>query len=143
MRRRTTPPTGGRGLRCSRRSRRSASCSRCASGTRRRRRCLTDMDVVEHLANLIRIDTTNPPGNETPAAEYLAEIFQNANIPPVLIGPEPRRKSVIARLHGDGSKPPLLLCAHTDVVPAEPESWTHPPFAGEIHDGYLWGRGAI
>jgi acetylornithine deacetylase/succinyl-diaminopimelate desuccinylase-like protein len=100
-------------------------------------------DAVKHLANLIRIDTTNPPGNETPAAEYLAEIFSGCGLPPQVIGPEPARKSVIARLHGDGSKPPLLLAAHTDVVPAEPASWKHPPFSGEIHDGYLWGRGAI
>ncbi len=106
---------------------------------------LTDLgdDAVKHLQALLRIDTTNPPGNETPAAEYLAELFTSAGLAPTLIGETPERKNVIARLKGTGESPPLLLCAHLDVVPAEPESWTHPPFGGEIHDGYLWGRGAI
>jgi acetylornithine deacetylase/succinyl-diaminopimelate desuccinylase-like protein len=101
------------------------------------------MNVVDHLAQLIRIDTTNPPGRETPAAEYLADLFVKAGLEPVLVGAEPERKNVIVRLKGTGEAAPLLLAAHLDVVPAEPSSWTHPPFAGEIHDGYLWGRGAI
>jgi acetylornithine deacetylase/succinyl-diaminopimelate desuccinylase-like protein len=100
-------------------------------------------EAVKHLQALIRIDTTNPPGNETPAAEYLAQLFSQAGLSPTLLGIEPRRKNVIARLQGTGEKPPLLLAAHLDVVTAEPESWKHPPFAGEIHDGYIWGRGAI
>jgi len=100
-------------------------------------------EAVKHLQALLRIDTTNPPGNETPAAEYLADFFTRAGLAPTLIGETADRKNCIARLRGSGEKPPLLLCAHRDVVPAEPESWTHPPFGGEIHDGYLWGRGAI
>jgi acetylornithine deacetylase/succinyl-diaminopimelate desuccinylase-like protein len=99
--------------------------------------------AVEHLAQLIRIDTTNPPGDETPAAEYLAELFVKAGLEPTLIGAEPRRKNVVVRLRGDGSAKPVLLAAHLDVVPAEPSRWKHPPFCGEIHDDYLWGRGAI
>src|SRR5262249_38353229 len=99
--------------------------------------------AVRHLAELIRIDTTNPPGRETPAAEYLGDLFDQAGLAPVLVGAEPERKNVVARLQGTGEKPPLLLAAHLDVVPAEPSAWTHPPFSGEIHDGYLWGRGAI
>ncbi len=100
-------------------------------------------DAVKHLQALLRIDTTNPPGDETPAAEYLADLFVKAGLEPVLVGAEPRRKNVIVRLKGDGSLPPLLLNAHLDVVPVELSRWTHPPFGGEIHDGYLWGRGAI
>ncbi|MGZ3429156.1 MAG: M20/M25/M40 family metallo-hydrolase, partial [Polyangia bacterium] len=100
-------------------------------------------DAVKHLQALIRIDTTNPPGNETPAAEYMAELLSSAGLAPTVVGETPDRKNVIARYKGTGEKPPLLLAAHLDVVPAEPESWTHPPFGGEIHDGYLWGRGAI
>jgi acetylornithine deacetylase/succinyl-diaminopimelate desuccinylase-like protein len=100
-------------------------------------------EAVKHLQALLRIDTTNPPGNETPAAEYLGEFFSARGLQPTLIGETPERKNVIVRLKGSGAKPPLLLGAHLDVVPAEPESWKHPPFAGEIHDGYLWGRGAI
>src|SRR5689334_819022 len=99
--------------------------------------------VIRHLAELLRIDTTNPPGRETPAAEYLADLFVKAGLPPVVVGAEPDRKNVIARYKGNGNKAPLLLSAHLDVVPAEPSAWTHPPFSGEIHDGYLWGRGAI
>jgi acetylornithine deacetylase/succinyl-diaminopimelate desuccinylase-like protein len=100
-------------------------------------------EAVKHLQALLRIDTTNPPGNETPAAEYLASLFEAAGLAPTLIGETPARKNVIARLKGSGAKPPLLLAAHLDVVPAEPESWRHPPFGGELHDGYIWGRGAI
>ncbi len=102
-------------------------------------------EAVKHLAALIRIDTTNPPGNETPAAEYMAELLRAGGLEPVVVGPEPSRKSVVARVKANvaSPKPPLLLAAHLDVVPAEPASWKHPPFAGEIHDGYLWGRGAI
>ncbi|MCC6624276.1 MAG: M20/M25/M40 family metallo-hydrolase [Deltaproteobacteria bacterium] len=99
--------------------------------------------AVKHLSELIRIDTTNPPGNETPAAEYLAGLFAGAGIEPRLVGADPRRMNVVARLPGDGSKPPLLLAAHLDVVPVERDKWRHDPFGGEIHDGYLWGRGAI
>ena len=100
-------------------------------------------EAVKHLQALIRIDTTNPPGNETPAAEYMGALLDAAGLPPTLIGETPERKNCIARLKGSGEKPPLLLCAHLDVVPAEAESWKHPPFGGEIHDGYIWGRGAI
>src|SRR5947207_2862787 len=99
--------------------------------------------AVRHLQALVRIDTTNPPGNETPAAEYLARLLAEAGLAPELLGPEPSRQSVTARWRGTGELPPLLLHAHLDVVPAEPSRWTHPPFGGEIHDGYLWGRGAI
>jgi len=100
-------------------------------------------DAVNHLQALLRIDTTNPPGDETPAAEYLADLFVKAGLEPVVVGATPRRKNVIVRLKGDGTYPPLLLNAHLDVVPVELSRWTHPPFGGEIHDGYLWGRGAI
>jgi len=99
--------------------------------------------AVRHLADLIRIDTTNPPGNETPAAEYLAGLLSAAGLEPTLLGADPKRHNVIARLRGDGSQAPLLLAAHTDVVPVERAYWTRDPFGGEIHDGYLWGRGAI
>jgi len=100
-------------------------------------------DAVRHLAALIRIDTTNPPGNETPASEYIAAMLQSAGLDSQLIGAEPSRQNCIARVRGDGSKPPLMLAAHLDVVPVERARWRHDPFGGEIHDGYLWGRGAI
>lgn len=98
---------------------------------------------VELLRDLIRIDTTNPPGNERIAAEFLAEHLRTAGLEPKLIETAKGRACVVTRLRGSGDKPPLLLNAHLDVVPAEAASWRHPPFAAEIHDGYLWGRGAI
>lgn len=100
-------------------------------------------DAIRHLAALIRIDTTNPPGNETPAAEYIADMLRSVGVHPTLLGAEPMRQNVLARVHGDGSKAPLMLAAHLDVVPVERDKWRHDPFGGEIHDGYLWGRGAI
>jgi len=98
---------------------------------------------VKYLQDLIRIDTTNPPGNELPAAQYLAEALRQGGLEPTVLESSPGRGSVVARLRGDGSQRPLLLMSHIDVVPAEAREWTHPPFAAEIADGYLWGRGAV
>jgi acetylornithine deacetylase/succinyl-diaminopimelate desuccinylase-like protein len=101
---------------------------------------------VALLRDLIRIPTINrgPEGcDERPAAELLADFLRAKRLDPVLLEPEPRRTSVVARLRGTGKKPPILLNAHLDVVEADPTKWKHDPFAAEIHDGYLWGRGAI
>ncbi|MEP7356573.1 MAG: M20/M25/M40 family metallo-hydrolase, partial [Anaerolineales bacterium] len=100
-------------------------------------------ETIRHLQTLLRMDTTNPPGNESVAAEYLAAILQAEGIEPLLLESTPGRGNVIARLKGTGEAPPLLLYSHTDVVPAEPSYWTHPPFGGEIADGMVWGRGAL
>jgi acetylornithine deacetylase/succinyl-diaminopimelate desuccinylase-like protein len=104
---------------------------------------------VELLRSLLRIPTVNrgdgseKDGNEKPAAELLAEHFRAAKLEPKLLAKKAGRSSVVARLKGNGKKPPILLNAHLDVVEADETKWQHPPFAGEIHDGYLWGRGAI
>ncbi len=100
-------------------------------------------EAVRHLQDLLRIDTTNPPGNELVAAEYLAGVLQAEGYDPIVLEAAPQRGNLIARLKGDGSLPPLLLYTHLDVVPAEPEHWTHPPFAGKVVDGFAWGRGAL
>jgi acetylornithine deacetylase/succinyl-diaminopimelate desuccinylase-like protein len=99
-------------------------------------------EVVQHLQALLRLDTTNPPGNETLAAEYLGGVLRTEGFEPLLLESAPDRGNLIVRLKGSGEAPPLLLYSHTDVVPAEATEWTHPPFAGETHDGYVWGRGA-
>ena len=99
-------------------------------------------ETVQYLQALLRLDTTNPPGNETLAAEYLAGVLRAAGFDPVILGAAPTRGNMRVRLKGDGTAPPLLLYSHTDVVPAEADRWTHPPFAAEIADGYVWGRGA-
>jgi acetylornithine deacetylase/succinyl-diaminopimelate desuccinylase-like protein len=100
-------------------------------------------EAVHHLQALLRIDTTNPPGNELAAAEYLAGVLRAEGYEPIVLEAAPQRGNLIARLKGDGSLPPLLLYTHLDVVPAEPEHWTHPPFAGDVADGFVWGRGAL
>lgn len=100
-------------------------------------------EVITYLRNLLRIDTRNPPGNETRAAEYLRGVLQQEGIACEITGPSPDRGTIVARLKGDGSAPPLLLMSHTDVVAVEPEKWTHDPFAAEIADGFIYGRGAL
>jgi acetylornithine deacetylase/succinyl-diaminopimelate desuccinylase-like protein len=102
-----------------------------------------DPEVIRILRDLIRFDTSNPPGNERPAAEYLATLLRRDGIDAIVLESRPGRGNVVARLAGDGSAPPLLLSAHLDVVPAVASEWTHPPFGAEIHDGYVWGRGAV
>jgi len=97
--------------------------------------------VVDVLRDLVRIDTTNPPGNETPAGDYLAKLLLPAGVETEVIESAPGRGNLIARLRGDGSEPPLLLMGHLDVVSANPAEWRYPPFAAEIHEGFLWGRG--
>ncbi|MSP24980.1 MAG: M20/M25/M40 family metallo-hydrolase [Myxococcales bacterium] len=99
--------------------------------------------ALDLCQRLLRIDTTNPPGNEIVAAELCAEELRAAGLEPVLLESAPGRGNVVARLRGTGDKPPLLLTAHLDVVEADASQWKYPPFSGEIADGCLWGRGAI
>jgi acetylornithine deacetylase/succinyl-diaminopimelate desuccinylase-like protein len=101
-------------------------------------------EVVTHLRKLLQCDTRNPPGNETRAAAYLQVVLQQEGIASEIIGPGPDRGTLVARLQGDGSAPPLLLMSHTDVVAVEPEKWTHDPFAADVsEDGFIYGRGAL
>ena len=104
--------------------------------------------AVRVAADLIRIDTTNRGGGdgcERPAAEYVAARLAEAGLEPVLLESAPGRANVVARVSGEGGpgRPGLLLHGHLDVVPADPSSWSVPPFSGEIRDGVLWGRGAV
>lgn len=101
-------------------------------------------EVVEHLRNLIRINTVNPPGNELAAARYISDVLQSEGIPSEIIESAPERANLVASLPGSGKGgKPLMLSAHLDVVAVDPEMWTHDPFGGEVADGFLWGRGAI
>jgi acetylornithine deacetylase/succinyl-diaminopimelate desuccinylase-like protein len=93
--------------------------------------------------DLLRIDTTNPPGNERPAADLVAKVLTDEGIPFELFESEPGRANVVARLRGSGKAGPLLLNGHLDVVFADAAAWKHPPFAAEEADGCIWGRGAI
>ena len=100
-------------------------------------------EVTQLLRELIRIDTTNPPGNETQAATYLAQCLANEGFKTEIIESAPGRGSLITRLKGTGEKPSLLLLSHLDVVAANPSEWTVDPFAGIIKGDYIYGRGAI
>jgi acetylornithine deacetylase/succinyl-diaminopimelate desuccinylase-like protein len=97
----------------------------------------------ELLQNLLRFDTTNPPGNERGCIEYINNLLKQAGFETTLIARSPERPNLIARLKGAGKAPPLLLYGHVDVVNTVGQRWTHPPFEGRIVDGYLWGRGAM
>jgi acetylornithine deacetylase/succinyl-diaminopimelate desuccinylase-like protein len=100
--------------------------------------------TVKLLQEVIAIDTSNPPGNEAMLAEFLATKFRPLGFQiDIIQTPEPGKAHFIARLRGNGSKKPVLLAAHADVVGVEREKWTMDPFAGTIKDGYLYGRGAI
>src|SRR5215472_1785895 len=99
-------------------------------------------DAVHFLAELIRIDTQNPPGNETKVAHYLEGVLKDAGIEAEILETVPGRDSIVARLKGDGSKRPLLLIAHEDVVPVDRAHWTVDPFAAIERNGMIWGRGA-
>ncbi|HDH09412.1 MAG TPA: M20/M25/M40 family metallo-hydrolase [Chloroflexi bacterium] len=100
-------------------------------------------EVTGYLRDLVRFDTTNPPGNETPAARYLADILEREGFEVTLLESAPGRGNLIARLEGTGEERPLLLLSHLDVVPAEREEWERDPFGGELVDGYIWGRGTV
>jgi len=100
-------------------------------------------EATAFLQELVRFDTTNPPGNETACARWIAEVFEKEGIPSTVLEPAPGRGSIIARLPGTGAKRPLLLLSHLDVVPAEAGDWDHDPFGGELIDGEVWGRGTL
>ena len=97
---------------------------------------------VELLQEYLRVDTTNPPGNESRAVEFFARILEAEGIPYETAESAPGRGNIWARLEG-GSEPALLLLHHTDVVPADAAYWDVPPLSGEIRDGYVYGRGAL
>ena len=99
--------------------------------------------VTELLRRLIRIDTTNPPGNETAAAELLRDYLEAAGVECALYARVPERANLVARIRGRGDGRSLALLSHTDVVLADPAEWARDPFGGELVDGVVWGRGAL
>jgi acetylornithine deacetylase/succinyl-diaminopimelate desuccinylase-like protein len=96
-----------------------------------------------HFDALIRIDTSNPPGGETAAAVYLQAALAADGIASELYALEPERANLVARIAGNGSKPPILLMGHTDVVGVQRENWSVDPFAAIERDGYIYGRGTL
>lgn len=103
-------------------------------------------EAVQVLSGYLRVDTTNPPGNETVGAHYLGAILQREHIPYEIVEYAPGRGNLIARLEAEQPiEPPICLLSHIDVVTAEAEKWPKDkgPLSGAIADGYIWGRGAL
>lgn len=97
---------------------------------------------AELLQRLLRFDTSNPPGNERECIDWVAGLLEELGCEVRILARDPARPNLIARLRGAGRAAPLLLQGHVDVVAAR-GNWSHEPFAGELHDGYVWGRGAL
>src|ERR1700747_1870385 len=95
----------------------------------------------QYLTDLVRLDTSNPPGNETRVADYLKQVADSHGISCELLGNDVKRLNFVARLHGAGKGRPLLLMAHSDVVPADRGEWTVDPFSAENRGGFIYGRG--
>ncbi len=100
-------------------------------------------EVTELLQELIRLDTVNPPGNETRAAELLRDYLEENGVACELYAKEPERANLVARIPGSGEGPRLALLSHTDTVLADPAEWQVDPWSGELRDGEIWGRGAL
>ncbi|MCB0037374.1 MAG: M20/M25/M40 family metallo-hydrolase, partial [Anaerolineales bacterium] len=97
----------------------------------------------ELLQQLIRFNTTNPPGHEAECVNYINTLLTEAGFETTILAKDDKRPNLIARLLGRGEAPPLLLQGHVDVVTTANQEWSRPPFEAEIHDGFIWGRGTL
>jgi acetylornithine deacetylase/succinyl-diaminopimelate desuccinylase-like protein len=97
----------------------------------------------ELLQNLVRFNTTNPPGNETPLMQYIDSLLTATGFETAVFAKDPNRPNLVTRLRGKGEATPLLLYGHMDVVTTANQKWTYPPFEGRIADGFVWGRGTL
>ncbi|MGA2929792.1 MAG: M20/M25/M40 family metallo-hydrolase, partial [Solirubrobacteraceae bacterium] len=100
-------------------------------------------ETTDVLQRLVRFNTVNPPGNERPAIEYLADYLTQAGFTVALLGVSDARPNLVADLHGAADGPTLTYLGHVDTVLADPSEWTHDPWSGDVVDGFLWGRGAL
>ncbi|HEY5158304.1 MAG TPA: M20/M25/M40 family metallo-hydrolase [Anaerolineales bacterium] len=100
-------------------------------------------EAAQLLSSYLKIKSVNPPGDERETAEFLTAQLRQRGLEPKIYISTPNRVNLLARLPGDGTKKPILLYSHMDVVEADPQRWSCDPFGGEIRDGYVWGRGAI
>ena len=99
-------------------------------------------EVLEHFTHLLRIDTSNPPGNETQIAAYVKSVLDREGIPAQLFALDPARANVVARIRGNGSRRPILVMGHSDTVGVQRQNWSVDPFAALRKDGFVYGRGA-
>jgi len=100
-------------------------------------------EALRHFQAILRLDTSNPPGNEALVVEYLDGILKQAGIETKIIARDPKRPNLVARLRGNGAMRPLLIMGHTDVVTVDPTKWQHPPFSATREGGYVYGRGTL
>jgi len=102
-----------------------------------------DQETLRHFQALLKFDTSDPPGHEKPAVDYLKQVLEAEGIPFEILFNEANRPNLVARLRGSGAKRPLLIMGHTDVVNVDPTKWKHPPFAAVRDGGYVYGRGSV
>jgi acetylornithine deacetylase/succinyl-diaminopimelate desuccinylase-like protein len=102
-----------------------------------------EAETLRHFQALVRLDTSDPPGGERPAVEYLKGVLEAEGIEVKVFALDPNRPNLVARLKGNGTKRPLLLMGHTDTVNVDPKKWKHPPFSAHREDGYIYGRGTV
>jgi acetylornithine deacetylase/succinyl-diaminopimelate desuccinylase-like protein len=100
-------------------------------------------EILKHFQGLIRLDTTNPPGNETRAVEYIKRVLEAEKIPFEVFAQQEGRANLVARVRGNGAKRPILLMAHTDTVSVDAKLWKFPPFGGDKSGPHIYGRGTL
>jgi len=100
-------------------------------------------ETMRHFQAILRLDTSNPPGNEKLVVDYLKRVLEQEGIEAKVFALDPQRPNLVARLHGNGKKRPVLIMGHTDVVTVDPTKWKHPPFSATREDGYVYGRGTL
>jgi acetylornithine deacetylase/succinyl-diaminopimelate desuccinylase-like protein len=103
----------------------------------------TPPHVLEIAQKLVRFETVNPPGNEKACIQYIAHLLHEAGLETTIFEPQPGRQSLLCWLKGDGSAPGFLMQGHVDVVGVTGQKWSRPPFAGDVAEGFLWGRGTL
>jgi acetylornithine deacetylase/succinyl-diaminopimelate desuccinylase-like protein len=103
-----------------------------------------EVETLQHFQALVRIDTSNPPGNETQAVDYLKQVLDKEGVPYQVFADDPRRANLVVRIKGNGKKKPILIMGHTDVVTIDPKKWIdHGPFSADLAGGYVYGRGTV
>jgi acetylornithine deacetylase/succinyl-diaminopimelate desuccinylase-like protein len=102
-----------------------------------------EAETLRHFQAILRLDTSNPPGNESIVVDYLKTTLEREGIETKVFANDPKRANLVARLRGNGKKRPILIMGHTDVVTVDPTKWKHPPFSATREEGYVYGRGAV
>lgn len=100
-------------------------------------------ETLRHFQAILRLDTSNPPGNEGIVVDYMKSVLEREGIETRVFALDPKRPNLVARLRGSGKKRPVLIMGHTDVVKVDPAKWTHPPFSATREGGYVYGRGTV